>query len=246
MTRISYMRKSPEGWEISLKRMLRLYGVELEPDQARQMIRYLANDHGLARAEAASSMYEVERRVHWSEEKQAEDLRETCAKCHTLGRVLAERRDAKEWKLLKATHLAMFPLADFQAFRGRRSRGGGGGASGRGGGGESFDWQSMTEAEMEERREQMEQRPRTDRADQVLGRLSKELPLFSEEWKAWSVNRREVPVAGRYTVIGHEVSRGDVRGEVVIRRDGPDTYQSSWDLVYGDGRRVHRDGMGIL
>ncbi len=238
MTRLSYMRKSPEGWEISLKRMLRLYGVELEPGQAKQMIRYLANDHGLARAEAASSMYEAERRVHWSEEDQAEDLRETCAKCHTLGRVFSERRDAKEWNLLKATHLAMFPLADFQAFRGSRNRGG------RGGG--NFDWSTLTEVEAEERMEQMQRQPQKDRADEVLGRLAKELPLFSDDWKTWAVNRREVPVAGRYTVIGHEITRGDVRGEVVIRRDGQDTYSTTWDLRYGDGRKVHREGKGIL
>ena len=244
LSRISYMRKTPEGWELSLKRMIRLNKVEVTPEEARQIVRYLANDHGLARSEAERALYEVERRVHWSEEDEEEELRATCGECHTLGRVYSERRDAEEWKLLKATHLAFFPLVNFQAFQGGR-RGGGGG----GGGGGSFNWESASEEEI---REQMESRSSSsssrgaDRADRVLSALTKELALFTPEWEAWEVNRREVPIAGTWQVVGHEVGRGDVRGTLEITRSEEDTYETEWRLTYGDGAIVKRTGKGLL
>ena len=37
MSRISYMRKTPEAWEISVKRMARLYFVSLTPEEAKEV-----------------------------------------------------------------------------------------------------------------------------------------------------------------------------------------------------------------
>ncbi len=238
MSRISYMRKSPEGWEISIKRMVRLYEILLEPAEAREMVRYLANDHGLTREEAARGLYEAERRVHWSEADRDQDLRKTCGACHTLGRVLSQQRDEKEWKLLKATHLAFFPLADFQAFRGRSRFGGDSG----------IDFENMTEAEIEEifERRRREARRKGDRADKVLRALAKSQPLMSESWKTWSVNRRSVPVAGTWAVKGHEVGVGDLFGTLVVRKDGEDTYVTEWRLARADGSSLVRRGKGIL
>jgi len=240
LSRISYMRKTPEGWELSLKRMIRLNKVEVTPEEARQIVRYLANDHGLARSEAERALYEVERRVHWSEQDEEEELRATCGECHTLGRVYSERREAEEWKLLKATHLAFFPVVDFQAFQGSRRSGGGG---------SSFDWQSASEEEIRERMESRSSSSSSrsaDRADRVLSALAKELPLFTPEWDAWEVNRREVPIAGTWQVVGHEIGRGDVRGTLEITRLEADTYETVWRLTYGDGAIVKRTGKGLL
>src|SRR5262249_5134300 len=96
MSRISYMRKSPEGWSESLKRMIRLFNLTLTPAEAKQIVRYLASNHGQTRGEAERSLYESERRVHWSEENQDQEFRNACAQCHTLGRVLAQQRDEQE------------------------------------------------------------------------------------------------------------------------------------------------------
>lgn len=234
LSRISYMRKNPEGWELSLKRMVRLNAVEVTPEEAKEIVRYLSNDHGLARAEAEASLYEIERRVHWSEEEYDQELRESCGECHTLGRVLAQRRDAKEWKLLKATHLAFFPVAQRQAFTGRRR------------GNENVDWESLSQDEARSRWERMQNRRGPDQADRVLEQLAKTQSLFTDEWKSWQVNRREVPVEGRWAIIGHEISRGDVRGEVQITRTAEAEYETEWRLHYGDGRIVVRRGKGLL
>ena len=55
MTRISFVRKSPEGWAESLKRMIRLHGLQVAPADAKQLVRSLANSHGLARSSCHSS-----------------------------------------------------------------------------------------------------------------------------------------------------------------------------------------------
>lgn len=223
MSRISYSRKSPEGWELSLKRMIRLNNVVVEPEEAKEIVRYLANDHGLTRNEAKQSLYDAERRVHWSEEEHDEAMRESCAECHTLGRVFSQYRDEDEWKHLKNTHLAFFPLAQWQAF-GSRGRWRGGDGENEGGG----------------------QRPRGDRADQVLAELAKSQPLMTPEWESWSVNRREVPVAGTWTVLGHEIGRGDLVGTVEIRRVEEDGFETTWKLTRGDGSQMEREGKGLL
>ena len=223
MGRISFMRKSPEGWQHSLKRMLRHHDLKMEADEARKIISYLSDHHGLARGEAEKALYYSERRVHWSEAKQDEDLRKTCAACHTLGRVMAQRRDAQEWKLLKATHIAFFPLSKWQAFGERR-----GSRFGR------------------SRRGSTTPEKKGSRADRVLAKLSKDQPLFTEEWKEWEIDEREVPMAGRWTGVGHEVSRGDVRGSLRVVRTAKDRYETTWDLHYGDGRRVQRTGKAVV
>ncbi len=48
MTRLSYLRKTPEGWQTSIRRMVSLNGVDIEPATAREIVRYLANEHGIA------------------------------------------------------------------------------------------------------------------------------------------------------------------------------------------------------
>ncbi|MEE2856826.1 MAG: quinohemoprotein amine dehydrogenase subunit alpha [Planctomycetota bacterium] len=236
MTRISYMRKSPEAWEISIKRMARLYFVSLTPQEAKEAVRYLSEEHGLSRSEARIGMYESERRVHWSEEDEEDALRETCADCHTLGRVKSERRDDQEWKLLKATHLALYPLVDFQSFQGRRSRGGGSG--GERGEGESSSEEGGSSSSSRGRGQ--------DRADQVLATLAKEQGLFSEEWRHWNQEKREVPLDGRWIVKGHEVGRGPIRGTLDLKRIATGEYESKWTWLRANGRTVVRNGTGLF
>jgi len=52
MTRISFRRTTPEGWEETIKRMVTLNDVKIEPAEAREILRYLADHHGLAPEEA--------------------------------------------------------------------------------------------------------------------------------------------------------------------------------------------------
>ncbi len=249
MGRISYMRKSPEGWSKSIKRMIRLYGVSLTPTEAKDMVRYLANDHGLTRSEAERSLYESERRVHWSEEHHDDDLKRACSQCHTLGRVFGQQRDAEEWRLLRATHLAYYPISRGQ-IGGMPRR-----PSSSRGSGEMPPWMaaqfsSSRGSSSSSRGRGSSERPsrssRGDRGDRVLDKLAKDQPLFSKEWKAWEINRREVPLAGRWTVTGHEIGRGDVLGTVVMKRVSGDEFETHWSLDFENGDHVERSGKGLL
>ena len=96
MTRISWERTTPEGWQQVIKRMVRLNGVNVTPDEARQIVKYLSNNHGLAPEEARPAFYEAEKRVI-DEKLPDESLRATCVICHSLGRVLSQRRSAWEY-----------------------------------------------------------------------------------------------------------------------------------------------------
>src|SRR5688572_32278378 len=48
MTRISFRRTTPEGWQQTIRRMAALNGASLEPDKAREVLRWLADNLGLA------------------------------------------------------------------------------------------------------------------------------------------------------------------------------------------------------
>ena len=63
MSRISYRRTTPEGWQLTLKRMVSLNETKMEPEEARLILKYLANNLGLAPEEARSSAFQVERRL---------------------------------------------------------------------------------------------------------------------------------------------------------------------------------------
>src|SRR5689334_13031719 len=52
LSRLSWERTTPEGWQEAIKRMVRLNSLQLSPDEARQIVRYLSNEHGLAPEEA--------------------------------------------------------------------------------------------------------------------------------------------------------------------------------------------------
>ncbi len=118
MTRISYERKTPEGWQTSVRRMVALNDVSLGPDEAREVVRYLSNRQGLAPEELEPGRFEVERRLIEHVYEADRDVENTCIQCHSMGRVITQRRTREEWELLMATHRGLYPLVDFQAFQG--------------------------------------------------------------------------------------------------------------------------------
>ena len=83
MTRISYIRTTPEGWEEAIKRMVRLNGLQLTPDEARSILRYLSDYHGLAPEEAAKVAYFSEHRII-DEKIENPEVAHGCASCHAL------------------------------------------------------------------------------------------------------------------------------------------------------------------
>jgi quinohemoprotein amine dehydrogenase len=116
MTRISYLRKTPEGWQTSIRRMVALHGVRIDADEAAAIVRYLSNEQGLAPEELRPGLFEVERRMIDYDYPGDSGVEYTCIRCHSMGRVITQRRTEEEWGLLLATHRALYPLVDNQAF----------------------------------------------------------------------------------------------------------------------------------
>jgi quinohemoprotein amine dehydrogenase len=117
LTRISYQRKTPEAWEATIRRMVTLNGAQFEPAAARAVLKYLANHQGLAPEELRPGRFEVERRMveyAYDADRRTED---SCRACHSMGRVITQRRTREEWSLVVAMHRGFYPIVDGQSFR---------------------------------------------------------------------------------------------------------------------------------
>ena len=110
LSRISWERSTPEGWEEAIKRMVRLNGVSVAAAEARAILRYLSTYHGLAPEEARPVMYMAEHRI-LDETIPNETIRTTCTHCHPLGRAFSWRRSKEDWKLLTNLHVALYALS---------------------------------------------------------------------------------------------------------------------------------------
>src|SRR5688572_27581835 len=99
MSRISYVRKTPEGWETTVRRMVNQHRVVLQPAAAREIVRYLSDQHGLAPEELRPGLYEVERRRIMAATEPLESTRTACLNCHSLARAVTQRRTADEGRL---------------------------------------------------------------------------------------------------------------------------------------------------
>jgi quinohemoprotein amine dehydrogenase len=205
MTRISDRRATPENWELTIRRMMSLNNVQLTPDVARAVIKSLADSHGLAPEEAKGIQFEAERRLIDFAYDGDKDTNTLCSRCHSIGRVLSERRTKDEWTRLIAMHRYYYPGIDGAS--GGFRRGGppqaaatAAAAAARGRGGDQAgsgldDPQPM------------------DKARDVL---SRNFPLVSAEWTSWSAAMRTPRLAGRWAIAGSQIGRGRVFGVITI------------------------------
>jgi quinohemoprotein amine dehydrogenase len=110
MQRISWERTTPENWQAALKQMILGNGVSVTPSEARAIVRYLSTSHGLAPEEARPVMYDAERRIHEESNIPSDNLRDTCAKCHSFARPLSWRRSPEDWKRFADSHAARYNI----------------------------------------------------------------------------------------------------------------------------------------
>lgn len=113
--RISNIRKTPEGWVMTLFRMQNVHGLVLPDDAHDSIVRYLADAQGLAPSEAAPARYALERRPNVTDLDRGPELATMCGRCHSMARSALQRRDATEWLKLAHTHLGQWPSLEYQA-----------------------------------------------------------------------------------------------------------------------------------
>ncbi|APE04969.1 Quinohemoprotein amine dehydrogenase subunit alpha [Alteromonas macleodii] len=114
LSRISYQRKTPEGWLMTIARMQTTHGLKIDGETRASLVEYLANTQGLTPSESAPYRYILERRLNHIENKQPE-LEQMCARCHSEARVGLQRRDKKDWEHLVNFHLGQWPSTEYSA-----------------------------------------------------------------------------------------------------------------------------------
>jgi len=114
-SRISQIRKTPEGWFMTLVRMEREGRTYLQDDERRTLVKYLADTQGLAPSETEDFRYILEKQPNLIENPADSELATMCGRCHSNGRYSLQRRDSQEWKKLVNFHVAQFPTLEYQA-----------------------------------------------------------------------------------------------------------------------------------
>ena len=249
MTRISYRRATPENWELTIRRMMSLNNVELTPETARRIIKYLSDQHGLAPEEARPAMFDAERRLIDYTYEPDSDVHGLCSTCHSMGRVISERRTRQEWVELLAMHRYYYPGIDGASGGFRRGGAGGAGvaaagASGAAPGGRG-DAPGARGGSGQGGRGADNRQPYERAQDHLAGAF----PLMSPEWAAWSAAMRTPRLSGRWALAGYEIGKGPLYGEVTIseRPDAPDGFLTNGRFVYTrTGQTVTRRSRAVV
>ncbi len=229
LTRISWERTTPEGWEEAIKRMVRLNGLTITPSEARAVVKYLATYHGLAPEEAKPVMYMPEHRLV-DETIANNTVHDTCANCHALGRALSWRRTKADWRLLANMHSFLYAQAD-NIFR----RGSGAFPDVHG--------PRVLRADAPE-----PVTPQREPVDIAIDYLAKAAPLHTTEWAAWRSRMRAPKLAGRWLVSANLLGHGRYYGEMVIDAgSADDEFTTRIKLTsVKDGSTITRTGSGLV
>ncbi len=104
---IEAQRKSPEGWSMTLSRMVRTHGVELQDGEARVLLKYLSDYYGLAPAEVEPYRFILEQRNTRTTQDVPEPLQAGCIQCHSYARIALQRRTQDSWERLPDAKVAL-------------------------------------------------------------------------------------------------------------------------------------------
>ncbi len=104
---IEAQRKSPEGWSMTLSRMVRTHGVELQAGEARRLVKYLSDHYGLAPKEVEPYRFILEQRNTRTTQDVPKPLQAGCIQCHSYARIALQRRTQDSWQRLPDAKVAL-------------------------------------------------------------------------------------------------------------------------------------------
>ena len=245
MRRLSYIRTSPEVWEQAIKRMIRLNGLVIKPEEAREIVKYLSANNGLSPEESKPVFWEAEHRLFrdQSDKIPAEALQHTCNYCHTIGRVLTQRRTREDYEKLITMHLGLFPGAE-NTLRPRRPSGPQPqepvALSAPTGGNPAVVPQPTVPTALRANGKYP--------ADIAVEYLAKAQPLMTPEWASWKAVMHAPKLAGKWLLIGYQQGKGRVFGTVTIEQgSAPDEFITRTEIEYAtSGIALSRAGKGIV
>lgn len=100
---------------MTIIRMQTMHGVTVPMEARRDIVKYLSDTRGLAPEESAPQRALIERRLNRVESFDHPTFQAMCARCHTGGRPLLQRRPQKEWERLVHFHVGQFPTLEYQS-----------------------------------------------------------------------------------------------------------------------------------
>jgi quinohemoprotein amine dehydrogenase len=217
LTRISWVRTTPEGWQQAIKRMVRLNGLTLKPEEARHIVQYLSREHGLAPEEAAAINWFLEKRARDEEANMpSEEIKRACASCHPIAQPNSWRRSGEEWKLLADMHVGYFPVTEFTAFRNMG-------------------------------RPQPGAPPQKHPVELAIDHFSKTAALHTPEWANWKASMRPAKLQGQWILWGTQPGKGRVLGNVAIEPGANENeFTTSIAFTDGTGKQFKRTGRANL
>lgn len=230
LSRISWIRSTPEGWAQTIKRMVKLNGASIEPNEAKAVIKYLGTYHGLAPEEARPVMYLVEKRIQDETNIPDDTLRQTCASCHAFAQPMSSRRSKREWALLQNMHKALYSTAE-RIFN-----------TPVGGRGDDDDEEDVPAAAPD-----APKKPKQYIA--ALDWLAKNAPLHTPEWAAWRPRIKTPMLAGKWVVTGSLPGKGRFVGEMTVapKAPGSDEFVTTTVLrSLSGGETMTRKGTGLV
>lgn len=198
LSRISWIRSTPEGWAQTIKRMVKLNGLEITPAEARSVVKYLGTYHGLAPEEAKPVMYLAEKRIQDETIIPNDTLRQTCASCHAFAQPMSSRRSKREWGLLENMHRALYSTAEFIYNTPV---------------GSGYDENGGPAPEDGEKPERQ--------AVAALKWLSANAPLHTPEWSAWRPRIRAPKLGGKWLITADMRGKGKFVGELTVAPKAP-------------------------
>lgn len=222
LTRISWSRTTPEGWSQSIKRMVKLNGLQITPEESRAVVQYLSTWHGLAPEEAKPVMYLPERRIVDEAAIPNDSVRQACASCHAFAQPLSWRRSKVEWKLLQDMHIALYSQAEAQYRRPADPQPG-----------------SPPPAPG---------MPPVTNGQIGLDYIQKTAPLHTVEWGTWRQRLRTPYLSGQWLVSAHLPGRGDYIGQLTIApgKTTGDFVTSATLRSLATGQTLTRTGTGLV
>ncbi|MDY0057131.1 MAG: quinohemoprotein amine dehydrogenase subunit alpha [Methyloversatilis sp.] len=113
--RISESRRTPEGWDMTVARMSFAHGVKMTREERSSIVKYLSDAYGLSPDESAAHRYIVDRTPSVVEHPENKLIGDTCARCHSYGRIAVQRRTEEDWRKLVHFHVGQFPVIEIQA-----------------------------------------------------------------------------------------------------------------------------------
>jgi quinohemoprotein amine dehydrogenase len=88
---------------------------QAEPRRTRRIVKYLSDAYGLSPDESAAHRYIVDRTPSVVEHPENKLIGDTCARCHSYGRIAVQRRTEADWRKLVHFHVGQFPAIEIQA-----------------------------------------------------------------------------------------------------------------------------------